>query len=76
MSSYTSAEEFDKVYTTVNATFKTGKTKSLAWRKWQLKQIWWMMEDNEDKWIEALQKDLNRDRFESLATDLGGYIRS
>jgi len=68
--SYTTAAEFDKTFNTLKATFKSGKTKNLAWRKWQLKQLWWMVEENEDKFLAALQKDLNRDRFESFATDI------
>ncbi|GAB7354595.1 hypothetical protein MBLNU459_g5037t2 [Dothideomycetes sp. NU459] len=70
MSDYTSAKEFDQIYSTLNATFKSGKTKSLAWRKWQLKQLWWMVEDNEDAIVQALSSDLNRHKFESYAADI------
>jgi hypothetical protein len=72
MTNYTSAEEFEKIYSTLNATFKSGKTKDLRWRKWQLKQLWWMLEENEGRINIALQKDLNRHDFESYFTDLAG----
>jgi len=72
MASFTSAEEFEKIYSTLNETFKSGKTKDLKWRKWQLKQLWWMLEENEGRINIALAKDLNRHDFESYFTDLAG----
>jgi len=72
MSLYTSAEQVEEGYTTLFRTFSTGRTKNLAWRKWQLKQCWWMMEDNEAEILSALKKDLNRHDFESHAADLLG----
>ncbi|OKL57735.1 hypothetical protein UA08_07233 [Talaromyces atroroseus] len=53
-------------------TFKSRKTKDLAWRKWQLKQLWWMIEDNEKEIMAAMEQDLNRSNMESLITDLAG----
>jgi aldehyde dehydrogenase (NAD+) len=70
MSNYTSAAEFESSYATLFSTFSTGITKSLAWRKWQLKQVWWMLEDNEADILKALNQDLDRHDFESHATDL------
>jgi len=72
MSAYTSAEEFEKIYSTLFETFKTGKTKDLRWRKWQLKQLWWMLEDNEKRILAALEKDLGRHTFESYFADIVG----
>ena len=62
---YTTPEQLDIAYTTVHKTFKTGKTKSLAWRKWQLKQLYWMVADNEEAIVKALDTDLSRHEFES-----------
>lgn len=72
MASYTAPSEIDSIVSTLSKTFKSNKTKSLQWRKWQLKQLWWMISDNEDAIVEALAKDLNRHRFESYASDLLG----
>ena len=72
MSNYTTKEDFESAYTTVNATFKTGKTKDLKWRKWQLKQLYWMLDENEDLFIEALQRDLNKHSFEVWWMELNG----
>lgn len=70
MSSYTSEPDFEQAYARLFKTFSTGKTKNLAWRKWQLKQCWWMMDDNEAKIAEAMKADLNRSEFESYAMDI------
>jgi len=64
MSNYTTKEEFESAYKTLNATFKTGRTRDLRWRKWQLKQLYWMLDENEDLFTEAIQKDLNKPSFE------------
>lgn len=65
MSSYTSPEELTGAYSTLFATFCTGRTKLLAWRKWQLKQFWWMIVDNDDRIFQALHEDLRRHPEES-----------
>jgi aldehyde dehydrogenase (NAD+) len=72
MSAFTSPEQFEESYTTLFKTFDTGKTRNLAWRKWQLKQCWWMIVDNEAEIIKALKDDLNRPQFEAYATDIRG----
>ena len=75
MTTFSSHEEFQDSYTTVFQTFASGKTKSLAWRKWQLKQVWWMLEDNRNQILTALKQDLNRQEFETTASDLFGVRR-
>ena len=72
MAPYTNPEQLDTAYSTLHQTFKTNKTKSLAWRKWQLKQMWWMVADNEEAIAKALHADLNRHDFESYYADIGG----
>ena len=71
MAAYTSSDQVKEAHATLVNTFKSGKTKSLAWRKWQLKQIWWMIEDNEQRIINALHSDLHRDELESYLADIG-----
>ncbi|OJJ35851.1 hypothetical protein ASPWEDRAFT_51795 [Aspergillus wentii DTO 134E9] len=70
MASFTSPDEFEKAYSTLHATFATGITKSIQWRKWQLKQLWWMIDDNEDAFCDALHQDLHRHSFESRAVEI------
>ncbi|THC92921.1 hypothetical protein EYZ11_007591 [Aspergillus tanneri] len=80
---YTSDEQVDEVYQTLQATFRSGRTREIAWRKWQLKQLWWLLEDNEGRIIQALHQDLHRHAFESIfaevraiKTDLQQHLRN
>ncbi|TLS24685.1 hypothetical protein PpBr36_08425 [Pyricularia pennisetigena] len=67
---YSTPAEVDDAHRTLHATFRTGITKDLAWRRWQLKQLWWLMDENTDRILDALKADLNRHHFESLCTDI------
>ena len=67
-----SHKEIDQAWQTTNATFRTGLTKDLAWRRWQLKQLWWMLEDNSERMAQCLKEDLNRHAFEAYFTDIEG----
>ncbi|KAL4786906.1 Aldehyde/histidinol dehydrogenase [Aspergillus varians] len=69
MAEYTSDADVELTYTTLQATFRSGRTKEIAWRKWQLKQIWWLVEDNEVLIHEALKQDMNRHPFETTFTE-------
>ena len=69
--SWTSEADFEIAYSRLFETFSTGRTKNVAWRKWQLKQCWWMVVDNETKMVDAMKTDLHRTEFESYAMDIG-----
>ncbi|MCJ1274599.1 hypothetical protein MMC21_002396 [Puttea exsequens] len=71
MASFTSPTELQAAHSTLHETFSTNKTKSLAWRKWQLKQLWWLISDNEAAIAKALHTDLHRHDFESYYADIG-----
>jgi aldehyde dehydrogenase (NAD+) len=51
-------------------TFATGRTRSIAWRKQQLKALERMMVDNEAAVAAALEQDLGRNRFEAWLADI------
>jgi len=51
-------------------TFKTGRTRSVEWRKQQLLALEKMMIDNEGAVMEALEKDLGRSPFEAWLADI------
>ncbi|KAL4745062.1 hypothetical protein BDW72DRAFT_211794 [Aspergillus terricola var. indicus] len=65
-----SPSSFASAYKTLRTNFANGQTKDLAWRKWQLKQMYWLLDENEPEFLEAMYKDLRRHPFESLAYDL------
>lgn len=69
-SKYSTKDEIKSARDTLIQTFKSGKTKDIRWRKWQLKQLWWMINDNEDEILSALSADLGRHELESHLTDL------
>ncbi|KIW80218.1 hypothetical protein Z517_06833 [Fonsecaea pedrosoi CBS 271.37] len=70
MATYSSVKEVDDAYSTLFSTFTTGRTKDHAWRRWQLKQVWWMLEDNEARIVEALKADLNRHPIEAVSAEV------
>ncbi|CRG91811.1 hypothetical protein PISL3812_08865 [Talaromyces islandicus] len=73
-STYTTAEQADDAYTTLRATFNTGRTKSIPWRKWQLKQLWWLVADNKSRLLDALHADLNKHSYESTFTECSAAL--
>ena len=50
-------------------TFATGKTRSVEWRRAQLRALEKMMADNEPAIATALEKDLDRSPFEAWLAD-------
>lgn len=69
---YERIEDIQSSFNALSRTFRTGKTKELAWRKWQLKQLWWLVEDNEAALMDAIEQDLNRPKAETYITDIAG----
>jgi aldehyde dehydrogenase (NAD+) len=51
-------------------TFATGKTRSIEWRKEQLRALKRLMVENETKISDALEKDLGRSPFEAWLADV------
>ncbi|MFT5840385.1 MAG: aldehyde dehydrogenase (NAD+) [Flavobacteriales bacterium] len=58
----------------IKNTFASGKTKPLAWRIEQLRQIRKMVVDQQDRIFAAMQEDLGRCDMESWTAELGGVI--
>lgn len=69
---YTSVDVIPNMISDLRATFLTGKTRSVEYRKNQLKSLAYMFKDNQDAFIQALQKDLGRSRFETIFAELMG----
>ena len=55
----------------LRATFDSGRTRPLAWRKEQLAGLRRMMVEGEDKLLQALRVDLGRPKVEAFAADIG-----
>ena len=58
------------VVTKLRDTFKTGRTRTLEWRKQQLQALERMMVENEAAIAAALEKDLGRSPFEAWLADI------
>ncbi len=56
---------------TLRATFESGRTRPLAWRKQQLAGLRQMMIEGDAELTEALRQDLGRPSMEAYAADIG-----
>lgn len=52
-------------------TFKTGKTRSLEWRKTQLQALLKMVEDHEKNCFQALYDDVGKNKVEAFKDEIG-----
>jgi aldehyde dehydrogenase (NAD+) len=55
----------------LRATFRSGKTKPLSWRREQLAEIVRMLDEHEAEFVQALHDDLRRPAIEAYSADLG-----
>jgi len=58
------------------AFFRSGATRSHAFRKEQLLRLKRMLQENEEALMEALRADLHKSRFEAYATEIGILLHS
>ncbi|KAJ7461546.1 NAD-aldehyde dehydrogenase [Mycena latifolia] len=71
---YTPLEEIDKIRAELLAGFNSGKTKSVAFRKYQLLQLAYLVKDNEKLFVDALASDLGRPALESYFLETGASV--
>jgi hypothetical protein len=60
-----SSHNLRQIYAELRAGFASGKLKSIAFRKYQLLQLGYLIKDNEKRLEEALASDLGRPPLES-----------
>ncbi|XP_047317402.1 aldehyde dehydrogenase family 3 member F1 [Impatiens glandulifera] len=60
-----------KTISQLNETFKSGRTRTLAWRKAQLQAILRLIEENEDTIFKSLLQDLGKHPVESYRDEIG-----
>ncbi|EIM88943.1 NAD-aldehyde dehydrogenase [Stereum hirsutum FP-91666 SS1] len=70
----TPVEQIPLIREELKQSFKTGKTKSIAFRKEQLLALAYLVRDNATLFEEALEKDLGRPRIETTLNETGGTI--
>ncbi|EKM75339.1 hypothetical protein AGABI1DRAFT_46604 [Agaricus bisporus var. burnettii JB137-S8] len=68
---YTPVEEIEKIQATLRNGFRSGRTKNIEYRKYQLLQLAYMLQDNVKRLEEALAADLGRPPLESQFLEIG-----
>ncbi|KAF9446039.1 NAD-aldehyde dehydrogenase [Macrolepiota fuliginosa MF-IS2] len=71
---YTTLEDIEKTHTTLRNGFRSGKSKSVEYRKYQLLQLAYMVKDNTKRFEDALAADLGRPPFESHFLEINSSI--
>ena len=65
-----SLAECEAALAALRASFNAGKTKSYASRMSNLRAVKRFLKENEDSIVEALKKDLHRDKFDAVGLEL------
>ncbi|MFY9920442.1 MAG: aldehyde dehydrogenase family protein, partial [Mycobacterium sp.] len=68
------APDIPETVARLRATFATGRTRSVEWRKQQLKAMQRMVEENETAIAAALEQDLGRKPFEAWLADIASVV--
>ena len=67
----TMTETFAELVDSLRDTFRSGRTRSIDWRREQLQAMHHMLVEHEADFVEALQADLGRPPLEAYAADIG-----
>ncbi|CAL1708829.1 unnamed protein product [Somion occarium] len=73
---YTSLDELKSIYDRLSATYKSGVTRPVAYRRKQLIQLARLMQDNQNALEEAQLADLGKPRFEVSFAEVSPVIQS
>ena len=65
------APSFTELVDSVRATFDSGRTRPMAWRRRQLEGLLRMMKEHESDFVDAVKADLGRPVMEAFAADIG-----
>ncbi|KAF9228241.1 aldehyde dehydrogenase [Gyrodon lividus] len=71
---HTPLEDIPKIRDALRATFQSGVTRPIAWRKHQLYQLARMAQNEAEAFCDALAKDLSKPRLEVLVGEVGGVV--
>jgi len=61
----------DELVARLRATFRTGRTRPISWRREQLAEILRMLDEHEAEFVQALHDDLRRPPIEAYTADIG-----
>ncbi|CAO3650122.1 unnamed protein product [Cunninghamella echinulata] len=71
---YTSLDTIQDNVSALRLNFDTGKSRSIAFRKKQIQKIYDLVSENEERFYEALRKDMNKPRSEALSGDVAPVL--
>ncbi|GLB42204.1 putative aldehyde dehydrogenase family protein [Lyophyllum shimeji] len=71
---YTPLEDIDKIHAELRTGFQSGKLKPIAYRKYQLLQLAYLVKDNSKRLEEALAKDLGRPPLEGHFLEISATL--
>ncbi|THH09815.1 hypothetical protein EW146_g8575 [Bondarzewia mesenterica] len=71
---HTPLEEISKIHERVKATFASGVTRPIAWRRQQLYQLGKMLQENEERLVKAINVDIGKPKLEATIADLGVVV--
>ncbi|KZT21750.1 aldehyde dehydrogenase [Neolentinus lepideus HHB14362 ss-1] len=72
---YTPIDKISEIRDTLKQTFRSGKARSLAWRRHQLHQVARMAKENEEAFMAAMKSDLGKPRMESWLGEIAGLVK-
>lgn len=67
----TPVDSIPTIFTDLRTSFNNGKTKSIAWRKRQIEQLFKMCDEQKELFASAANADFNRPSTETLLYDCG-----
>jgi hypothetical protein len=65
----TSIDVIENIFKDLRESFNSGKTKSLAWRKKQIEQLYKMCDEQKGLFASAAHADFHRPNFETMLFD-------
>ncbi|ETW75178.1 hypothetical protein HETIRDRAFT_330758 [Heterobasidion irregulare TC 32-1] len=71
---FTPLDEITKIHARVKTTFVSGVTRPLAYRRQQLYQLGKMLQENEERLVQAINIDVGKPRLEATIADLGVVV--
>ncbi|CDH60024.1 fatty aldehyde dehydrogenase [Lichtheimia corymbifera JMRC:FSU:9682] len=71
---YSSFDTIEDNYHVVRRVFATGKTRSLKFRKTQIQRLYDLVRDNEERFYDALAKDMRKPRCEAMSGDVAPVL--
>ncbi|KAL7816507.1 Aldehyde/histidinol dehydrogenase [Trichoderma aethiopicum] len=67
---FTSFDDITAKHKTLRATFRSGRTKDVEYRKQQIRRLYWAIVDNAELMELALHKDMRKSRFEANISEI------